>query len=617
MPDTAARPTGTSAHAMPFGAEVRPDGTVRFRLWAPAQPSVSLLLDDAVRSGPQVLAMHPLPGGWHEIVTDAAGPGTLYRFELESGLVVPDPASRHQPADVTGSSVVVDPAAYLWRATAWKGRPWHETVLYELHVGTFTPEGTFAAAAGKLDRLADLGITAVELMPLSDFPGRRGWGYDGVLPFAPESIYGNPDELKAFVDAAHARGLQVFLDVVYNHFGPEGNWLHAYAPGVFTERHHTPWGAAINYDGADARPVRDFFVHNALYWLEEYRIDGLRLDAVHAIIDDGPTHVLDEIAATVRRRLPDRHVHLVLENDANQARFLGADRYDAQWNDDWHHAAHVLLTGETGGYYADYADRPLAHMARCLAEGFAYQGEPSAHRDGAARGEPSASLPPTSFVAFLQNHDQVGNRAMGERLPTLVPDRRPRSAMTVVLLMAPSIPLLFMGEEWDADTPFPYFCDFHGDLADAVREGRRAEFARFPAFSDPAARERIPDPVAPETAASAVLDWSQAVRGPHAEWRTFVRELLSARMREVVPLIGGRAVPRAEAKATLPGRIDVTWAFPRGTLSLVANLAAEAAPAERPAGRLVALNTPDAEAALGRGRLPGWSALVFRAGEDR
>ena len=385
-------------------------------------------------------------------------------------------------------------------------------------------------------------MTAVELMPLAQPAGDRNWGYDGVLPFAPQRAYGPPDELKAFVDAAHARGLCVFLDVVYNHFGPEGNYLHAFAEPFFTERHHTPWGAAINVDARHAEVVREFFVQNSLYWLREYRFDGIRYDAVHEIRDDAPRPFLDELAARVRAGVePGREIHLVLENDANEARWL--DRYDAQWNDDAHHAFHVLTTGETDGYYRDYAREPARLLARALAEGFAYQGEPSEHRGGAPRGEPSAALPSTAFVDFLQNHDQIGNRAFGERLAALAPDEAVRAA-TAVLLLAPAIPLLFMGEEWAASTPFLFFADFGGELALAVTEGRRREFAAWPSFADPATRDRIPDPQDPATMRASVLRWDERAQPAHAAVLALHRELLALRARLIVPRLARRCARR-------------------------------------------------------------------------
>jgi len=425
---------------------------------------------------------------------------------------------------------VIDPLAFEWHDEAWRGRPWQEAVIYELHVGTFTSQGTYGGVMSKLDYLGELGITAIELMPLADFAGRRNWGYDGVLPYAPDSVYGRPEELKALVQAAHQAGLMVFLDVVYNHFGPKGNFLGLYAPQFFTAKHQTPWGAAIDFSEGT---VREYFIHNALYWLEEYRFDGLRLDAVHAIVDESPRHVLEDIAAAVHARDPDRHIHLVLENDANQARFLGPGCFDAQWNDDSHHACHVLATGESDGYYAAYAEAPVRHLARSLAEGFAYQGEVSSF-SGAPRGEPSAHLPPRRFVDFLQNHDQVGNRAHGERLASLA-DEGKLKLLSAILLLAPSPPLLFMGEEWACHQPFLFFCDFDGELGEAVRNGRREEFARFAAFADAKARARIPDPLSEQTFKRCVLRWKDA-RGTHGRgWLTHYRQLFELRRTEIAP----------------------------------------------------------------------------------
>ncbi|HUG24050.1 malto-oligosyltrehalose trehalohydrolase [Piscinibacter sp.] len=529
--------TAGRAHDMPFGAAVQPDGATRFRLWAPSQQQVVLEIVDggAVQAHP----MKALAGGWHERVLDDAAGGTRYRFRLDSGLAVPDPASRFNPDDVHGASMVVDPRGHAWRDTAWRGRPWHEAVVYELHVGTFTPEGTFVDAARRLPDLAALGITAIELMPVADFPGRRNWGYDGVLPFAPDAAYGTPDELKALIQVAHGLNMMVLLDVVYNHFGPDGNYLHAYCPSFFNPQRHTPWGAAINFDGADSRSVRDFFIHNALYWIEEFHLDGLRLDAVHAMHDGSPEHIASEIARTLRDGPGrERPVHVVLENDANQASLL--QHAAAQWNDDLHHAAHVLLTGETDGYYADYADAPLARFGLALAEGFVYQGEASPFRGGAPRGEPSTQLAPTAFVSSLQTHDQVGNRALGERIAMLADPAR-LDAAYACLLLSPHVPMLFMGEEFDASTPFLYFCDFEGELAAAVTHGRREEFGRFAAFADPAARERIPDPNDPATLAASCLRWDERGTDPHARRLAQTGELLALRARHLMPRLRGMA----------------------------------------------------------------------------
>jgi maltooligosyltrehalose trehalohydrolase len=521
---------------MPFGAELGAGG-VRFRLWAPAQNRIAVEVDGSRH------AMNPLDNGWHELLLAGARPGARYRYLLENGLAVPDPASRANPADVHAASEVVDPLAYVWQDAAWRGRPWREAVLYELHVGTFTPEGTFAAARARLPELAALGVTAIELMPVADFPGARNWGYDGVLPFAPDASYGTPSELKALVDAAHGSGLMVLLDVVYNHFGPEGNYLHALCPQFFDASRHTPWGAAIDFG---RRTVRDFFVHNALYWVEEYGFDGLRLDAVHAIRDDSPAHIVCEIGrAFAAGPGRERRVHLVLENDRNEAHYLGRCA-TAQWNDDLHHAAHVLLTGEQDGYYADYAERPLERLGRALAEGFVYQGEPSRFRGGAPRGEPSAHLPPTAFVSFLQTHDQVGNRALGERLDALA-EPHAVHALTACVLLAPQVPMLFMGEEYGARTPFRFFCDFGPELAAAVTRGRRAEFERFAAFTG-----EIPDPNDRESFLASKLDR----KAGDPERAALVRHLLSLRNERLVPRLAGARSGTFEASHDA---LRVTW----------------------------------------------------------
>jgi malto-oligosyltrehalose trehalohydrolase len=584
--NTALRPLAARVHHMPFGAEVRPEG-VRFRVWAPQHERMRLRLIGRE----QLLRLEPDGAGWHALLTHEASAGTRYQFVLPDGVAVPDPASRYQPDDVHGPSEIIDAAAHAWTDLHWRGRPWEEAVLYELHVGCFTAEGTYRAAAGRLTHLAQLGVTAVELMPLSDFPGRFNWGYDGVLPFAPDASYGHPDELKAFIEAAHARGIMVLLDVVYNHFGPEGNYLGLYAPQFFSTRHQTPWGAALNFDGRHSRPVREFVIHNALYWLGEFHCDGLRLDAVHAILDDSPRHLLAELADRVRDEFPDRHIHLVLENEHNEARWFERDRsarvqhFTAQWNDDAHHVLHVAATGENEAYYAEYAGR-TDWLGRALAEGFAFQGESMSYR-GSSRGTPSADLPPGAFIAFVQNHDQVGNRALGERIGLLA-DAAAVRAVTATYLLLPQIPMLFMGEEWQAREPFLFFCDFEPSLGQAVVRGRRAEFARFAAFSDETARARIPDPQATSTFLASKLDWS-ALEEPHSaltlEW---YRELLGVRRRHIVPLLadlrcGGRF------EVIEPGAVRVHWQSTRGMeLTLLANLKASGVDAPlTPGGRLL------------------------------
>ncbi|HEX9489032.1 MAG TPA: malto-oligosyltrehalose trehalohydrolase [Stellaceae bacterium] len=584
---------------LPFGAELSREG-VRFRLWAPRAKAVALRLEHGERP------MARAGGGWFELTTAAARAGSRYRYVLD-GQAVPDPASRYQPEDVHGPSEVIDPRSYDWRDTDWRGRRWEEIVLYELHTGTFSERGDFAGVERHLDHLVSLGVTAIELMPVADFPGQRNWGYDGVLIFAPDSRYGRPEDLKRLVDTCHARGLAVFLDVVYNHFGPEGNYLHVYGPQFFTERHHTPWGAAINFDGEQARPVRDFYVENALYWLEEFQLDGLRFDAVHAIRDDSERHILREIAETVRARFSgERPIHLVLENDRNEAHLLRPGLYTAQWNDDLHHALRVLTTGESAGYYADYADAPVGRLGRALAEGFAYQGESSAYREE-KRGEPSAYLPPTCFVSFIQNHDQVGNNAFGTRLSRLATPASIRIAAAVYLL-SPQIPMIFMGEEWGAEQPFTFFCDFGPDLADKVREGRRREFAKFPEFRDEAARARIPDPCAAATFASAVLDWKAPERPPHSERRAWYRRLLALRAREIAPRLRGMRGSAGAWRPLGPRALRVDWRLGDGSrLTLLANFGDDAVALPEPArGRLLYATgeTP-------RDALPPLSAAFF------
>jgi len=611
---------------MPFGAELLEDGGVRFRLWAPAAGRVDVCLShrDAGIHCMEPLPMAIEPGGWFGLTTGLATVGTRYRFRIDGTIQVPDPASRFQPQDVHGHSEVINPCAREWHDTNWTGRAWEEAVFYEMHVGTFTPRGSFAAVTDKLDYLVELGITALELMPVADFPGACNWGYDGAYLFAPDSRYGKPDDLKALVDAAHSRGLMVFLDVVYNHFGPEGNYLHLYAPQFFTERHQTPWGAGINYDGEHSYWVRQFFIHNALYWLEEYHMDGLRFDAVHAIQDDSRPDILTELADCASHAIAEqRQVHLVLENDHNAACYLTRDasnrphRYVAQWNDDIHHCLHVLLTGETNGYYMDYAGNPVFYLTRCLAEGFAYQGEPSAYRENAPRGESSAQLPPTAFVSFLQNHDQVGNRAFGERINVLC-EPAPLHAALALLLLAPSPPLLFMGQEWGCTQPFLFFCDFGADLADKVVAGRRDEFSRFPQFRDPAARARIPDPMDRLTFDAAVLDWDACDHTQHQNWLHLHRELLAIRQRELIPRLHNT---RGEVKARGQpgaGALSANWVLGDGSeLILMANLADRTFTGVNPPLHPVLYSTHASESGQNHeGQLQPWSVVWYLHQKD-
>ena len=604
----APRSLAEAAGGAHFGAEIIPGG-VRFRLWAPAARSVDLILD----RGRVEIPLSADPAGFWETVSSGAGAGTRYRYRIDGRLLVPDPASRFQPDDVFGESEVIDPSAYAWSDAAWRGRPWTEAVLYELHVGCFTPQGTFDAARERLDDLAATGITAVSLMPLADFPGTRSWGYDGVLPYAPDASYGRPEDLKRFIDEAHAHGIMVLLDVVYNHFGPEGNWLGQYAPAFFTNRHETPWGDAIDF----TQPVvREFFIRNALYWLDEFHLDGLRLDAVHAIFDDSPTHVIAELARCVRREPgARREVHLVLENGRNEAWPLGDDEggrlYDAQWNDDFHHAVHVLLTGESGGYYRAFADEPARHLARSLAEGFAFQGEPSRSGGTRPRGEPSAHLPPSAFVSFLQNHDQIGNRAFGERLTRLADPRALRAA-TVLLLLSPSPPMLFMGQEWGTRKPFLYFCEFHPELGALVAKGRCEEFAHFPEFADPGRREMIPDPNACATRNASVLDWGEPELSEHRGWLDHTRRLLETRRQSITPRLAGMMGHAGTSRVLGEKAVEARWKLGDGsTLVIASNLGGERVEApglpESPPLHL----TPGAGEALADGWLDAFATAAW------
>ena len=602
-----------SRHTMPFGAEVLDAGGVRFRLWAPGVEAVALQLDT---EGEQ--EMSAAGGGWFELRHEAARAGSRYQFRLPDGLVVPDPASRFNPDDVHGRSEVIDPASFDWSDENWRGRPWEEAVIYEVHIGSFSSAGNFSGLLKRLDYLAELGVSAIEIMPVADFPGRRNWGYDGVLPFAPDSTYGRPDDFKRLVDAAHERGLMVLLDVVYNHFGPDGNYLHAYAPDFFNPRHMTPWGAAINFDGPYSRTVREFFIHNALYWIEEFHLDGLRLDAIHAISDDGSPDIVEDLAAAVRRGPGrKRHVHLVLENDRNESHYLSRDeagqarQATAQWNDDVHHLLHVLACGETDGHYADYASDPARLLSRCLCQGFAFQGEPSPFRNGELRGEASGHLPPAAFVNFLQNHDQIGNRAFGERLCHLL-DPAALEALAALLLLAPPTPLLFMGEEFAASQPFLYFCDFGAELADAVREGRRHEFAHFAQFCDPDARALIPDPNAAATFTASVLDWSVVGQDRHRIMLDLYRRLLSLRRHLIAPHLAGMGNGAPQATVYSATALGVSWRLGDGSrLTLAANLGDDTVNVHRATGTLIFATSNLDDEALASGRLPPWSVAWY------
>jgi malto-oligosyltrehalose trehalohydrolase len=548
-------------------------------------------------------------GGWFGLTVPEAKAGDLYRFVLDDGRAVADPASRFQPVDVFGPSEIIDVGGFDWADADWSGRPWETCVIYELHIGSFTPQGTFLAAIEKLDHLVALGVTAIEIMPVADFPGSRNWGYDGVFLYAPDNSYGRPEDLRRLVEAAHGKGLMVLLDVVYNHFGPQGNLMGQYAPRLFTDKHKTPWGNAINYGHEGSRAVRDFIISNACYWISAFNLDGLRLDAVHAIIDESPKHVLKELAERVRAVASGRQVHLILENDLNQAHLLarhadGTPRwYNAQWNDDFHHCLHAAATAETFSYYGAYQAPRLT--ARALAEGFAYQGEvtPFTNRP---RGEISKYLPPTAFVSFIQNHDQIGNRPFGERI-THISTTEAARAITAIYLLAPEIPMLFMGEEWCATQPFQYFCGFEGTLAESIRKGRREEFSGYPAFSDPAERDRIPDPTAPATFEASKLDWSALEQDPHKAWLAWYRAMLAVRREKIVPYLSGAPGGVAKHDICADGCIHVGWRLGQGRrLYLTANLRNESGhQSSMPAGDLIWLEGQCDE----RGTMAPWTVI--------
>lgn len=500
-------------------------GATTFRVWAPARDRMEVRF--AVEAD-RLVPLHREAGGYWTATVGEAGPGTRYFYRLDGDRDRPDPASRFQPEGVHGPSEVVDHGAFRWKDRSWKGLPLGKYVIYELHVGTFTPEGTFDAIIPRLDDLRDLGVTAVELMPVSPFPGGRNWGYDGVYPFAVQSTYGGPAGLKRLVDACHGRGLAVVLDVVYNHLGPEGNYLGDYGP-YFTDRYRTPWGQAINYDGPYAKGVRNLAVESALAWYRDYHIDALRLDAVHGIYDFSARHILQDMGETIHAygRTCRRRLHVVPESDLNDSRIIrpverGGYGLDAQWNDDFHHALRTLLTGERLGYYEDFGS--IGDLVKAYGEGFVYSGRYSAYRRR-DHGNRSADLPPERFVVFSQNHDQVGNRMLGDRLSSLVSRESLKLAAACVIL-SPYIPLLFMGEEYAETAPFRYFVS-HGDAAliEAVRKGRAEEFRAFSWEGDP------PDPQAEETFHRSRLSWELRNEGEHAVMLGWYRTVLALRKR--------------------------------------------------------------------------------------
>lgn len=563
-----ARNDGTTRQStLLFGPRLKGRGGVLFRLFAPAAQTVRLALDEQMSNPHKLLAMERRRDGWHELAVEGASAGTRYRFVLPDGRRVPDPASRFAPVGVHGPSEVIDLEAFPWSDAEWSGRPWREAVLYELHVGAFTREGTFRAAIERLDHLQQLGVTAIELMCVCAFAGQRSWGYDGVQFYAPDATYGRPEDLMALVDAAHARGIMVILDVVYNHFGPEGNYIPGYFPEIFSKPHRTAWGPALNFDGPGNHEVREFIVENALHWVTQFHMDGLRLDASHAMIDTSPHHILNEVSERVLAAAGGRHVHLILENERRIERLLRRDDgrapYTAQWNHAIDHALGLAMSGECKGD-DDARLHETGELARALAEGFFGGGVVCSPED-------NMPVPMTSFVSFIQTHDLIGNRVFGERIGVLATPEAVR-AIAAIYLLLPQIPMLFMGEEWSASTPFPYFCDYGGELAEDVRLGR-AEQMRRTSHVDEKTLNRMPDPQAQATFLSAKLRWEDLDGLDHAAQVRWYRSILEARRQHILPLLDGLASERGTHRVHGPGSFACEWKLRTGSrLRLAANL---------------------------------------------
>jgi len=555
-----------------LGANHLGDGSYGFLLWSPYHEQIKLKI---VSPTVALYPMRPCTDGYFEVVAEGLEEGTRYVYVLPDGREFPDPASRWQPDGVHGSSALVDHRAFAWKDNGWQGVPLEDYILYELHVGTFTLEGTFDAATEKISYLKDLGITAVELMPVAQFPGSRNWGYDGTYPYAVQQSYGGTGGLKCFVDSCHAQGMTVVLDVVYNHLGPEGNYSGMYGP-YLTGRYQTPWGMAVNFDGPHSDDVRRFFIENALYWFEEFHIDALRIDAVHGIIDMSATQFLRELAQEVGNRIM-RRVYLIPESDLNDVRLVdsperGGHGLDAQWLDDYHHALHTLLTGELTGYYADFGS--VEHMAKALREGFVYSGQRSDFRQR-RHGNSSAHIDPWRFVVFAQNHDQVGNRMSGDRLATTLGPAQLQltAAMTV---LTPYLPMIFMGEEYAEDAPFLYFVS-HSDegLTEAVRKGRKEEFSAFVWKGEP------PDPQDEGTFESSKLDHGLRQLGQHKEMYEFYKKLIA--LRKSLPALHG--TPRTGVSVSAEGRTVLTKIEHAGeTILCLANFSDNQAEANLPRG---------------------------------
>ncbi|WP_406695528.1 malto-oligosyltrehalose trehalohydrolase [Singulisphaera sp. Ch08] len=559
----------------------------RFRVWAPEARSVEVVHLSS-QGGESSVALERSDDGTFGGLIPAASAGDRYLYRLDEKGTFPDPASRYQPEGVHAPSAIVDTDAFPWSDHGWRGVKREELVIYEIHVGTFSPEGTFAAVVDRLPWLVELGVTAIELMPVADFAGSRSWGYDGVDLFAPARCYGTPEDLRRLVNEAHRVGLAVILDVVYNHFGPVGNYTLAYSPGYLSTNHQSAWAACVNLDGEQSGMVREFFIENALHWVHEYHMDGLRLDATHELHDGSARHFLAELSSRVRASAPERDLVLIAEDHRNLAKMMrpesaGGWGLDGVWADDFHHQIRRFLAGDHEGYYRDYSGS-IVDLVDTINQGWYYRGQQSIHL-GEARGTNPQGLSPSSFVICLQNHDQIGNRAFGDRLsPNL--DLAAYRAASVLLLTMPAIPLLFMGQEWAATTPFLYFTDHEEDLGKLVTEGRRHEFRHFLAFVDPEAREKIPDPQAVSTFEASRLDWSESEHSPHASILRLYRALLRLRRQE---------------PALRPSRRDNVHAIPLDNASLL----------------LIRRSSPDGETLLIVVRLRGAGEVRLEHGATR
>ncbi len=554
MADTDKLQTATQLPRLPSrrsqGAEVTPAG-VCYRTWC-KHDRVAVMIVDESRTTRRTIPLKSEGGGYFSGTDEAGQAGDLYFYRFGDSQGWPDPASRFQPFGVHGPSMVIDPALHDWTDRAWSAPPFSDLIIYELHVGTFTPEGTFRSAIDRLEHLVGLGVTAIELMPVGDFPGERNWGYDGVMLYAPARAYGQPDDLRALVDAAHARGLAVILDVVYNHFGPDGNYTGVYHDGYKNEALHTPWGAALNYG---TEPVRAFFTENAPYWRREFHIDGFRLDATHEIKDASETHILAEIAA----RVHSVGGFVIAEDDRNEPKLLtpalrGGFGFDGAWADDFHHVIHVTLTGHQEGYYGKY-DGTSTELAQTLAHGWLVRDQKQG-LTGRSRGGDPANLPPPQFVYCISNHDQVGNRAFGERLGQIVSPAAYRAA-SALLCLVPQTPMLFMGQEWSASTPFQFFTDHHADLGASVTAGRRREFSHFAAFRDPQMRAAIPDPQAARTFTNSKLHWEELHEPAHAGVLLLYRKFLQ--LRQTHHAFRERSCDRVEVRELADGIVALLF----------------------------------------------------------